>query len=266
MTDAGVLLEGKKLGWSVDAIDILRDVDITVREGELVGLIGPNGAGKSTLLRLLTHVEQSGEGEVFLKGKSIKQVSAQVRAREMGYLVQGAKASWPFSVERVVGLGRLPHQNWWQRINSEDQKKIETALQLTETIAYRNRMVNTLSGGEQTLVMLARIFAGEPELILADEPVAALDPYHQLHVMDILRNHAQGNKAGVVVLHDLGLAARYCDRLYLLNHGKLFCSGTPEKVLTDEILGEVYGIECQIGHTDGDFSITALARKQDYHP
>ena len=260
------LLSASGLNYSIDSIAILRDIDFRLEAGELVGLIGPNGAGKSSLLRLLTGITAPDNGEVRLDSTPLQQVSARQRARDLGYLVQGAQAYWPFSVEKVVGLGRIPYQQWWQRDSVEDRQKIEQALAQTETLAYRNRIVTTLSGGEQTLVMLARILATENRLILADEPVAALDPYHQLHVMEILREHARGRRAAVVVLHDLSLAARYCDRLYLLSHGKLECAGPVAEVLTNDNIARVYGVDSQIEYRPGGVSVTPLSRIGDRHP
>lgn len=260
------VLFGKNLSYSINNISILKNVDVEVRAGELVGLIGPNGAGKSTLLRLLTQVEQAASGDVFLNDKNIKSVSAENKAQLIGYLVQGARAYWPFAVEKIVELGRLPWQRWWQDSSIDDKQKVERAMTLTETLAYRNRVVTTLSGGEQTLVMLARIFAAEPQLIFADEPVAALDPYHQLHVMEILREHARGEKSAVVVLHDLSLAARFCDRLYLLNHGELYCHGTPQQVLTDENIASVYGVKSVVNCSEAGVSVTPISRLRDHHP
>jgi ABC-type cobalamin/Fe3+-siderophores transport system ATPase subunit len=260
------LLRAHDIDYSIEATRILQGINLQVDTGEMVGLIGPNGAGKSSLLRLLTGVEPCTRGEVFLDDKPLANISAGLRAQRMGYLVQGATAHWPFSVEKVVELGRIPYQKWWQQSSAADQAKVEAALLKTETLAYRNRIVTTLSGGEQTLVMLARIFATEPDLILADEPVAALDPYHQLHVMEILRNHAREQRAAIVVLHDLGLAARFCDRLYLLNHGRLHCSGSVGDVLTRANIAEVYGVDSHIERSDKGISVTSLARISDHHP
>lgn len=260
------LLTANALCFRVDDVQILKGVSLELGAGELVGLIGPNGAGKSTLLRLLMQIEQQTSGEILLDNKPIASVSRELRARRLAYLVQRARADWPLSVQKVVELGRIPHQNWWQGCSTADLQKVEQALYRTETVAYRNRLVNTLSGGEQTLVMLARILATEPQLIFADEPVAALDPYHQLHVMEILREHARDNGAAVVVLHDLSLAARFCDRLYLLNHGEIYCSGTPQQVLTDLHLAEVYGIRAAIDCNAVGVSVTPVARLKDGHP
>lgn len=260
------LLRARGIDYSIDRVPILKRIDFQVEAGELVGLIGPNGAGKSSLLRLLTGIEAPDRGEILFSDQPLAQISAQQRARCLGYLVQGARAHWPLSVEKVVGLGRIPYQKWWQQNSDEDQHKIEQALTMTETLAYRNRIVTTLSGGEQTLVMLARIFASESQLIFADEPVAALDPYHQLHVMEILRQHANAEHAAVVVLHDLSLAARFCDRLYLLSHGDLDCSGRVDQVLTSDNIARVYGVDSQIECNEKTVSVTPLTRVSDHHP
>ncbi len=260
------LLNATKLEYLIGDLPILKGIDFEIKEGELVGLIGPNGAGKSTLLRLLTQVESPSAGEVFFDGSAIDRLSPEERARRIGYLVQGARAHWPFSVEKLVGLGRIPYQKWWQQASNQDNEKVLQAMRMTETLAYRNRVVTTLSGGEHTLVMLARIMATEPQLIFADEPVAALDPYHQLHVMEILRNHARDQCAAVVVLHDLSLAARFCDRLYLLNHGELYCCGNTADVLSAENVATVYGVKSRIDFDKEGISVTPISRLGDHHP
>jgi iron complex transport system ATP-binding protein len=232
------LLSGHNIDYRIDTIRILEDIDIEVEAGELVGLIGPNGAGKSSLLRLLTGVEACSAGEVRVDDKPLALMPATQRARRMGYLVQGAMAYWPFSVEKVIELGRIPYQKWWQQPSVEDLQKVEAAMTKTETLAFRNRIVTTLSGGEQTLVMLARI----------------------------LRNHAAENRAAIVVLHDLSLAARFCDRLYLLNHGKLDCCGSVSEVLTRENIARVYGVDSHIECGEKGVSVTSLSRVSEHHP
>lgn len=260
------LLEGQALSYRIGNVDIIRSINVRIGRGELVGLIGPNGAGKSTLLRITCGIEQPTTGAVLLDNQPLARCSTEQRARRIGYLAQGAKAYWPLTVQRVVALGRLPHLGFLNRSTPADQAAIEHAMALAEVIAYRNRLATTLSGGEQTLVMLARIFATCPDLIFADEPVAALDPYHQLHVMELLRAHADAQRACVVVLHDLGLAARFCDRLYLFRHGEVFAEGEPRTVLTQENLQAVYGIESKIECTNEGVSITPLRRISHQHP
>ena len=260
------LLQGNKLEFFIDGVEIVRGIDMTLHKGELVGLIGPNGAGKSTLLRLLCGIENATQGNVLWQGENLSGITLEQRAKMMGYLAQGARAQWPVTVERIVELGRLPYQGVWQRSNDTDKAAIEQAMHMAEVTAYRNRIATTLSGGEQTLVMLARIFATQPQVIFADEPVATLDPYHQLHVMELLRAHAQDDTAGVVVLHDLELAARFCDRLYLFQHGKIFASGSPSDVLTQENLRAVYGIETRIGCSEDGVNVTLVRRICEGHP
>ena len=260
------MLSASAIHYEVDGVAILKGIDFQIEPGELVGLIGPNGAGKSSLLRILMGITAKQGGEIQFEARHLDEISLQERAQNLGYLVQGARAHWPFSVEKVVGLGRIPYQKWWQQDSELDRQKIEAAMSKTETLAYRNRVVTTLSGGEQTLVMLARIFASECRLIMADEPVAALDPYHQLHVMELLRQHAADQRAGIVVLHDLSLAARFCDRLYLLSHGEVDCHGQVGEVLTQENVARVYGVDSAIECNENSVSVTPVRRVSDHHP
>lgn len=261
-----MILTGKNISLALNNIPILRDVDFSVSEGELVGLIGPNGAGKSSLVKALCRLNVEASGEVFFRDTAIEKIDKNRLAQQIAYLPQNAQAQWPVSVEKVVALGRLPFQNWWQKISETDRDAIEQAMEKTEVLAYRNRGANSLSGGEQTLVMLARIFATQPELILADEPIAALDPYHQLHVMELLRDHAKNNKAAVIVLHDLSMAAKYCDRVFLMSHGKVFASGTPTEVLTEKNIEQVYGVSTKIHCENNSISIALVRRESEFHP
>ncbi len=261
-----VLMQGEDLGYRIGEIDIIKGVNVAIAPGKMVGLIGPNGAGKSTLLKLLLGLLPASSGRVLLEGQPLASHSLSSRARTLGYLAQAARAHWPLSVERIVALGRLPHLDFLAKPSASDTAAIELAMARAEVSAYRNRTATTLSGGEQTLVMLARLFATCPDILFADEPVAALDPYHQLHVMELLRAHASEHRACVVVLHDLGLAARFCDALYLFRHGQIYAQGDPRTVLTQENLRDVYGIESRIECTDDGVSITPIRRISDGHP
>jgi iron complex transport system ATP-binding protein len=267
--DNSLLLTGQQLTFRVEeGITLIRDVTVDINEGELIGLIGPNGAGKSTLLRVLSGIETPSDGCVSMTvSGSLKLVSAlavRERAQKLSYLVQGAKAHWPIEVEQMIALGRLPFQKWWQPASDQDQEKVIRAMRLTETLSYRKRLVTSLSGGEQALVMMARVLAGEPEIIFADEPVSTLDPYHQLHVMELLREHAREAKSAVVVLHDLSLAARFCDRIYLMNEGELFREGRPERVLNQQNMACVYGVDSRISFVGQRLSISPVARLRDH--
>jgi iron complex transport system ATP-binding protein len=240
------LLRGDKLGVSFGDAEILKNVSLTVDRGEIVGLVGPNGAGKTTLLKLLAQLLEADGGQVFWNDAPIAALDERARSRALAYLAQGAPAHWPLPVEKLVELGRIPHLAWWQGLATADRDAVDRALVDAEVAHLRERLVTTLSGGERTRVLLARVFATGPQLILADEPVASLDPYHQLHVMSLLQGHARGGGAVLVVLHDLNLAARYCDRLVLLDEGQVRAEGVPREVLADTALAEAYGVGVEL--------------------
>ncbi len=257
------LLQADAVDVEIDGNAILCDASVAVARGELVGLIGPNGAGKSTLLKVLAGLLRPRRGEVLVDGVALDAVPARQLARCIGYLAQGAPAHWPLQVEKVVALGRLPHLSWYQQPGATDRAAIERALELAEVTHLRDRIVTTLSGGERLRVLLARVFAAEPQLILADEPVAALDPYHQLHVMEILRDHAHRGGGAIAVLHDLNLAARFCDRLVLLDRGRQVCAGSAREVLDNTHLRAVYGIEAELTERDGELTVIPWRRARD---
>jgi len=218
-------------------------MDIALNSGELVGLIGPNGAGKSTLLAMLAGLLTPDSGRVELDGQALQSLGNDERARRLAWLEQQATVHWPISVERVVALGRTPWLQPWQRASGEDRDRVEAAMLATDCIALRQRTVATLSGGERTRVLLARALAGEPQILLADEPTAALDLAHQLQTMELLRGCADRGLCCGIVLHDLALATRYCDRVYLLHHGRLHSHGSPDTVLDEQTFAQVYGVQ-----------------------
>ncbi|PUA30737.1 MAG: hypothetical protein B0W54_09840 [Cellvibrio sp. 79] len=230
---------------------IIDNVDVQLLPGEFVGLIGPNGAGKSSLLRVLAGLHKADEGQVTLGNNKhpdvlLQQLPDRERAQLLAYLPQQETPAWPLQVEHLVGLGRAPWHTPMGRKSERDAQAIERALQITDLTDFRHRIVTTLSGGELQRSLLARVFAGEPEIILADEPIAALDPYHQLHMMELLAEHAQQGAAVFAALHDLSLAARFCSRLVLIHHGKIVADGQPVNVLTTENLQQVYGISAYV--------------------
>ncbi|MEN3162072.1 ABC transporter ATP-binding protein [Tistrella mobilis] len=235
----------------------LKDLCLSFGPGQLVGLIGPNGAGKTTLLRLLAGLLTPQHGSVLLGGQPLHQLSAAARARRISYLAQGADVHWPLPTEAVVALGRLPHGDGRR---PSDRRAIARAMAATGTQGFTGRRVDRLSGGERLKVLLARALAVEAPILLADEPVAALDPAHQLDVMDLLKALAGDGRLVVAVLHDLGLAARFCDRLVLLAEGRLIADGSPEAVLTPDRLAQAYGIRALHGQADGHLLVVPWAR------
>lgn len=235
---------------------ILEAASLDVAAGEVVGLIGPNGAGKSTLLRALLGLVPVQSGTITLDGQSLATMAPKDRARLLAYAPQGAPVHWPLTAERLVELGRMPHLGPWQSLSPQDYARVEAALAATETTHLKDRIVTSLSGGERAGVMLARAIAVEAPWLLADEPVASLDPYHQIEVMEILGGLAQDGAGVVVVLHDLALAMRFCDRVFLVDHGKVVASGSPRDVLNAENLERVYRVKAHAGaHEDTPFLI-----------
>ena len=225
---------------------VLDGVSIAARDGETLGLIGPNASGKTTLMRVLAGLVAPDGGTLF---------AIENRPRYIAYLEQNAAVHWPLAVRRVVALGRLPHLGPFQRPGVADARAIDDAMAQADVAGLADRPVTELSAGEKARVFLARALATEPRVILADEPVASLDPYHQIQVMELLRGHA-ARGAVIAVLHDLTLAARFCDRLVLLHGGKVAAEGTPGDVLTPDNVARVYSVTA----TFGDGYVVPLAR------
>lgn len=258
-------LSAHQVSFARDGNAILDNADLTLSAGELVGLIGPNGAGKSSLLRMMAGLQQPDSGQIYLSNearpqKLLNDFSGRERAQVLAYLPQQETPAWPLQVEHLVGLGRAPWHKPMSGKSERDKQAIERALEITELQSLRQRIVTTLSGGELQRTLLARVFAGEPKIILADEPIAALDPYHQLHMMELLAEHAQQGGAVLAALHDLSLAARFCSRLVLLHHGKIVADGQPIEVLTTENLEQVYGISAYVDCRDD--GVVIIPRKR----
>lgn len=233
----------ENVGCRLQGRPILSDVSTAIKPGELVALIGPNGAGKSTLLRAMAGIQEGVEGDIRWQGRPLAEWSLGDLARQRGYLAQSATLAWPVTVRHLVGLGRLPHRPFWQGWRHADGDAVERALQRTDTLRLAERAVTTLSGGERLRVLLARLLAAEPQLILADEPLAALDPLHQLQTLQLLRDHCHAGGSAVVALHDLALACRFCDRLLLLDEGCLQADAPPAELVHSGLLERVYRVE-----------------------
>ena len=232
------------VGVVLGGVPVLRGVDAAVRPGEMLGLIGANGAGKSTLLRTLAGLRAPDSGSVTLGGVALGGIAAARLALARAYLPQDPIAHWPLTVAEVVALGRLPHR----RAVADPalhQAAISRAMHRTRIEPLQARSIGELSGGERMRVLLARALAVEAPLLLADEPVAGLDPLHQLRIMQVLHRLAASGAGVAVVLHDLTLAARFCDRLLLLHGGRVLAEGAPATVLTDANLALAYGVAVQ---------------------
>jgi iron complex transport system ATP-binding protein len=246
-----VTLAAEALSVSLGGTRVLDDVSVSLEAGALVGIVGPNGAGKSTLARTLLGLIVPESGRVTVDGAPIATLPRAVLAQRIAYLPQTYAVHWPLSVERLVGLGRLPHLGPFSRITAADQAAIAAAMDETGTTHLAGRTATELSGGERARVMLARALATGAPALVADEPLTSLDPGHQLEVMALLQARARAGALVVAVLHDLGMAARFCDRLLLLDRGRLRADGRPPAVLTDRALAETYAITAWRGEMAG---------------
>lgn len=235
-------LEAKGLSVSIRDRSLVSDASLHIAGGELVGLIGPNGAGKSTLLRALLGIREKSAGDIQLDGQDFLAMSGRERASAVAFLPQERRVEWRLPAYDIVMLGRYPHQVGFGGPTPEDRAAVERALDAVDGHSLRDRPVAVLSGGERTRILLARALAVESPILLVDEPIAALDPYHQLHVMEILRERARDGAGVLAVIHDLALAERFMDRLILMDASRIVAEGAPIEVLTAERLAAVYRI------------------------
>lgn len=223
---------------------VLENIDLTVNPGEMLGVLGPNGAGKSTLLGALCGELKTTQGQLWLDEQLLTHWTGPQRARRLAVLPQSSTLSFAFKVQEVVAMGRLPHDSGQQR----DAEIVQAALEAADALHLHDRSYLTLSGGERQRVHLARALAqlwpGEGgQTLLLDEPTSMLDPLHQHTTLQAVRDFAYRGGAVMVILHDLNLAARYCDRLLLLESGRPYALGTPDTVLVPEALKAVFGLE-----------------------
>ncbi len=230
---------------------VLQGVNGHLEKGKVTVILGANGAGKSSLLSCLASLRTSYSGTITLGDKLLSSIPAQTRARQIGLLPQQADIHWEINVRALVALGRLPHQGRWGK-NANDDAAIAKAMAQTDCAQFADRKALRLSGGEQARVHLARVLAGEPDWVLADEPFANLDPAHQLDALACLKDVANGGatqgRAGVVlVLHDLTQAARIADHVIIMKQGRVQAAGTARQVLTHEQLAEAFGVTVHIG-------------------
>ena len=234
------LVEGRDLTFALDGVRLIDGVSITAEAGELVAVVGPNGAGKSTLLRLLAGDLSPTAGSVRILGEPVTGVSPGELALRRSFLTEHPTTGVPFTVREVVAMGRHPYRAMPEYSEEDDAAAIDAALRASDLVHVEDRVFATLSGGEEQRANVARILAQQAPVALLDEPTSALDIGHQELVMRSLRSAAEEEGAGVIVLHDLNLAAAFADRLLLLDAGVLVAAGTPHEVLREEPLSSVY--------------------------
>src|SRR5258706_4217024 len=240
------LLHANHVSFQIGERLLLHDVSLDLSKGQSVGLIGPNGAGKSTLLRLLSGLWKPSGGEVFLNGQPIANYNTRQIAQLIGQVQQSAALDAPFTVQEIVAMERNPHIRRFEIESPHDKPAVLEAMRATNTYLLADRAVNRLSGGERQRVFLARALAQEPSILLLDEPTSNLDIRHQIEILALVQHQAHDCGLGVLIaIHDLSMAARFCDRLILLTDGRVMAEGIPEAVLTADNLAVAFGVDAQ---------------------
>ncbi|MDP6977270.1 MAG: ABC transporter ATP-binding protein [Myxococcota bacterium] len=239
-------LEFRDVSVRLGARSVLRGVSFDVKPGEIVGMVGHNGSGKTTLLRVATRVLRQDGGEVLLGGESIAGFSRAALARALATVPQDTQLPYPFTALEVVLMGRAPHQPLFGLDRPEDLAAARAAMAEVGIEEFEARSIQKLSGGERQLVMFARALAQEPEFLLLDEPTSFLDLRHRIDLLGAVRRRVDAGAGALVVSHDLGLAARVCDRLVLLSHGEVVAVGPPGEVLEASVLERAFGVAADI--------------------
>jgi len=234
-----------RLSLTLRGRPVLNSIQGRFRAGRITAILGANGAGKSSLLSCLAGLRTPDSGSIKIDGRALSSLSSKERGQRIGLLPQRPDIHWNVDVKTIVSLGRLPHSGGWG-LSARDHEAINKAMVMTDCTALAQRKALRLSGGEQSRVLLARVFAGEPDWLLADEPLASLDPAHQFDVLGQLKTYAAAGHGVIVVLHDLTQAARFADDIMIMKQGHILAAGPRDAVMTAETLASAYGVEVQI--------------------
>jgi iron complex transport system ATP-binding protein len=236
----------EQLSYILGEKRILHNVNLHIRSGEFLGLIGPNGAGKSTLLKIIAGLLPPTQGKVWMNHHDLFTLSPRSRAQSLAFMPQNTTLDFQFSCWDVVMMGRNPHIGLFEAEMEKDRRIVEEAMELTGTLAFKERMITDLSGGQRQLVVLARALAQQPQILLLDEPTSHLDIHHQLDIFERVQTLVKKGITVVAAIHDLNMAARFCDRLVLIHNGEIVCSGTPNDVITTEKIHKVFDIDALV--------------------
>jgi iron complex transport system ATP-binding protein len=248
-------LVAEKVCLTVGGTTILKDASLSLEPGELVAILGPNGAGKTSLLRTLLGISKTTSGSTTLNGDDCFNLSATERAKVVSYLPQRRPLAWPYRVQDVVALGRFAHGAALGRLSPDDDAAVTAAIDACNLGTLRQRSTDNLSGGELARVHFARAIAAKSPLLIADEPVAELDPKHQILVADLIRRFVNDGGGALVVLHEVALAARIADRLIWMKNGRIIAEGTAQETLTAETMRDAYGVRAYISNDEHGFDV-----------
>ena len=237
------MLSAEGISYGTRDREILYEISLRAEAGEFVGIIGPNGSGKSTLLKNLYKVLRPRAGRAFLMGEDLLAMSGREMAQRLAVVVQEHESGFDFTVEEVVRMGRHARKGLLEADNGQDRSLVDRVLRLTQLEEVREQSYTTLSGGEKQRVLIARALVQDTPCLILDEPTNHLDIKYQLQLMELVRVLG---RTVVAAIHDLNLAALYCQRLYVMKAGRVAASGTPEEVLTPELLREIYEVEAEV--------------------
>ena len=238
------ILKIEKLNIGYGDKIILKNIDLHVDEGEFLAIIGPNGTGKSTLLKAITDSVDIKKGNIFISGRDSSTISKKERARLIAVVPQEFNTDFEFSVFDIAAMGRNPHMYHRKISRQHELDIVQDAMMMTNTWKLRNRLFNELSGGEKQRVIIARAIAQQTRIILLDEPTSHLDIHQQLEVLELAKKlQAERNLTIVAVLHDINMASRFSDRIILLNEGEILAEGSPEEVISEKYLSQMYKME-----------------------
>ena len=242
-----VNLQIEKITLDYGQQTVIKELSFQLHSGELLGLVGPNGCGKTSIIKALSRVLSPSSGQILLDGKELTAISRNELARIIGVVPQNPYLPETFTVFEVVILGRNPYLGLFSGETARDIAVVWQAMERTDITHLSKRRIGELSGGEKQRVMIARVLAQEPNVILLDEPTANLDIAQQLEILDLIAGMCyEKNIAGLIAIHDLNIAAQYCNRILMLKNGQIFAGGTPNEVITAENVREVFGAETMI--------------------
>lgn len=250
-------LKGSGIRKSYGSAEILKDVSVQVKNRQFVGIIGPNGSGKSTFLKCVYRILKPDNGAFFLDGQALANMSVKESARKIAVVAQHNYYNFDFKIEEVVMMGRSPHKRSLERDNAEDYRIVNECIDKVGMSHFKGRSFSTLSGGEQQRIILARALAQQTPCIVLDEPTNHLDIKYQLQLLDIVK---QLDATVISAIHDLNIAAMYCDYLYAMKDGVIVAAGTPSEILTPELVKQLYEVEAEV--TKDRFGITHVT----YYP
>lgn len=241
------MLKVQNLSVSLHDKNIIKNMNFTIEEGEIVSIIGPNGSGKSTALKAISRMIKPEEKTVYLNNEDLVTLKSKDISKMMSVLFQANEAPADITVEQLIEYGRMPHKKWFERLDEEDRAIIEWAIEKTDLEPFRNRQVTTLSGGEAQRAWIAMSLAQRPKILLLDEPTTYLDISHQLQLLELIyKVNKELGMTIVMVLHDLNQASLYSDKICVIQKGEMIKYGTSEEVITRELIRKVYHVDCDI--------------------